>query len=483
MATNDIPSFWKRFALGAVVIVFATAAATAVIAFSALNTIVAAFGGQLHLPNLAPTRSGAPQTILVLGSDHLVVNGQPQAGNSDTIILVRLDPAQHATMMWSLPRDLQVDIPGRGIDKLNAAYAFGGDGLSLATVQQLTGLEINHVIDVNYQGFQQAVDQVGCVYTDVDRRYFNDNADLPSGETYSTINIDPGYQKLCGKQALDFVRYRHTDTDIVRSARQQSFLRQAEAQISTSSLISDESALAQIFNLQTQSDLGPQGDVLRFLNEALAARNDPIRSVPFEGTLGPSFVYAAPDQIQDMAQRFLNGGRLPGAPPPPPPPISGPPPPAPAPLASASPPVSDLIDATTDGQNQAASIRASGAAFAIYYPTSLVRGSSFEGAPRTYAIQGPKGEPYPSYRIVVSTGAAGEYYGLQATTWQDPPVLHQPSVTRTIAGRSYQLIYAGTGLAIVSWRDHGAVYWVANTLSQSLSQDQMLAVATSARAF
>lgn len=483
MTSDTAASFWRRFALGAVVIVAATALTTAIVGFTALNSIVSAFGGELKLGDLAPARSGAPQTVLVIGADRLVIGGQPQAGNSDTMILIRVDPSQHTTMMWSLPRDLQAQIPGHGTDKLNAAYAYGGDALTLATIQQLTGLQINHVIEVNYGGFQRAVDQVGCVYTDVDRRYFNDNADLPQGETYATINIDPGYQKLCGKQALDFVRYRHTDTDIVRSARQQGFLRQAGAQISTSSLISNEQALLQIFGQETRSDMGSHTEVLHFLNESLAARGDPIRTVPFEGTLGPSFVSSTPDQIAQMAARFLNGGRLPAAPPsgPSPPPSATAPPTPAAPQAAPSQPPPDLFDATADGLAQATVVRASAAPLPIYYPTTLAAGSSFDGPPRLYAIEGPKGRPYPSYRMVMSTGHAGEYYGLQATSWEDPPVLHQPSVERKIAGRAYRLYYAGTGLTMVAWRDHGAVYWLANSLSQSLSEPQMLAVATSTR--
>ena len=91
-------------------------------------------------------------------------------------------------------------------------------------VKELTGLKINHVVNVDFLGFVRAVDAIGCVYTDVDRRYYHSNVGVAPSEQYSEINIQPGYQLLCGKKALEYVRYRHTDTDIVRSSRQQDFI-------------------------------------------------------------------------------------------------------------------------------------------------------------------------------------------------------------------------------------------------------------------
>ena len=90
------------------------------------------------------------------------------------------------------------------------------------------GLKVNHIIDVNFGGFETLVNAIGCVYTDVDHRYYNNTALTD----YSSIDIQPGYQKLCGDQRASFVRFRHTDTDIVRNARQQDFLRWAKDQFS-----------------------------------------------------------------------------------------------------------------------------------------------------------------------------------------------------------------------------------------------------------
>ena len=76
----------------------------------------------------------------------------------------------------SIPRDLKVEIPGVGTDKFNAAFAYGGPKLTLQVVKELTGLPINHVVNVDYLGFVRAVDAIGCVYVDIDRRYYHSNA-------------------------------------------------------------------------------------------------------------------------------------------------------------------------------------------------------------------------------------------------------------------------------------------------------------------
>ena len=176
------PGLWKRLLIGAFLCIFAAAAATAVAAFHEVDKIVNALelNPELKLgkDTLATTDPGKPQTILILGSDRRPQQNSEGASGarSDTIMLVRLNPDKEATAIMSLPRDLKVQIPGRGVDKINAAYQYGGPALTLKTVQRLTGLPINHVVNVTFTGFWRAVNAVGCVYADVDRDYFNDSA-------------------------------------------------------------------------------------------------------------------------------------------------------------------------------------------------------------------------------------------------------------------------------------------------------------------
>ncbi len=164
-----------------------------------------------------------PTVALVIGYDH-----RPEDGNapsrSDTLMLLRTDPTNDTISMLSFPRDLVVPIrcaDGRtATDRINAAYAYCGPEGSLETVSQLTGLPIHFLIGVNFDGFRQSVDKLGGVWLDIDRRYVN----LQGGD-YATINLWPGYQRLKGWQALDFVRYRHTDSDLFRLGRQQQFVK------------------------------------------------------------------------------------------------------------------------------------------------------------------------------------------------------------------------------------------------------------------
>src|SRR5436305_1048712 len=111
----------------------------------------------------------------------------------------------------------------------------------------LLEVKINHVIDINFAGFKALVDYLGCVYVQVDRRYYHSNDGLGVGQTYDEINIQPGYQKLCGNDALHYVRYRHTDTDLVRAARQQDFLRQIKNQVGAGGLVARRYAIEKIF--------------------------------------------------------------------------------------------------------------------------------------------------------------------------------------------------------------------------------------------
>ena len=205
----------------------------------------------------------------------------------------------------SIPRDLKVEIPGYGTEKFNAAYTYGGPKLTLRVVKELTGLPINHVVNVDFLGFVRAVDAIGCVYTDVDRRYYHSNDGVPASEQYSEINIQPGYQLLCGKKALEYVRYRHTDTDLVRSARQQDFLSAAREQVPIPDLVLDQSGLIDIFTKYTTSDINDKETMLQVLKLFLASRNATIKEVHFPAELGPSYVYASESAIHGAVNKFL----------------------------------------------------------------------------------------------------------------------------------------------------------------------------------
>jgi LCP family protein required for cell wall assembly len=177
-----------------------------------------------RLARQIPT-SSQPITALMIGSDHRSDGATGKNGLSDTLMLARLDPKHHVISLLSIPRDLWV--PSLG-SKINSAYSNGGDDASLQAVEGVTGLKPNYLINVDFAGFQRLVDTLGGIYVNVDQYYYNP----PEVEAYtgfSAIDVKPGYQKLKGADALAFSRYRHTDDDFHRQARQQTFLRAFQA--------------------------------------------------------------------------------------------------------------------------------------------------------------------------------------------------------------------------------------------------------------
>jgi LCP family protein required for cell wall assembly len=187
-------------------------------AFAPRSVQTARAAKSLNIPS-----AGEPANALVIGYDHRPSDGNAPS-RSDTVMLLRADPNANTISMLSFPRDLLVNgrCPGGRTyyGRINEAYSYCGPAGTLETVRSLTDLPIHYLITVNFQGFRDIVDKLGGVWMDVDRRYYN-----PQGGVYATINLWPGYQKLNGWQALDYVRYRHTDSDLFRLARQQLFVK------------------------------------------------------------------------------------------------------------------------------------------------------------------------------------------------------------------------------------------------------------------
>ncbi len=502
--------FWWRFTLGSLIIVLVTAAATATVILRYVDSIAKALSHNNVLQNkvekfLSQTNGGEPENILILGSDKRASEpGDP--GRSDTTILLRLDPDQNAIALMSIPRDLKVEIPGFGTDKFNAAFAYGGPKLTLRVVKELTGLPINHVVNVDYLGFVRAVDAINCVYVDVDRRYFHSNVGLPPSEQYSEINVQPGYQLLCGKKALQYVRYRHTDTDLVRAARQQDFLSAARERVPIDDLVLDRNDLIDIFTEYTTSDINDKETMLEVLKLFVSSRNAAIKEVHFPAELGPSYVYASPEMIEDATNQFLGieassgprGSLEEGEPkkkgkgkkknknkkkaqqqkPH---------------LGPTKPPGSDgLAPAREAGELEAKPVaRKVSAGFPVFYPTRLpsgafyVESNSYEHIqdPRVYHFKDSDGKRHGAYRMVAEWPQSDgiHYFGLQGIQgWSDPPILDSPSLTKTINGREYDIYVDGDRIPIVAWHRGDNSYWVANDLLNTLTNDQMIGIARSA---
>jgi len=468
----------KRFALGAVMIVAlsATAVSTGLLleVHDSINIIERESTPIPGVSNvLDDVPAGEPKTILVLGSDRRYGDGKDAPPRSDTIIVVRLDPDRGATAAMSIPRDLKVEIPGHGSNKVNAAYELGGPKLTVRTVRDLLGIEINHVINVNFGGFQRAVKRLGCVYVDVDRRYFNANGG-PGG--YATIDLKPGYQRLCGKDSLDFVRYRHEDNDFVRGARQQEFLRQAKDQIGLGKVFGDRKELLRIFGRYTQTDIAQRDDaaILQLIRLAYDSSKNPLTEVPFPAEdAGDSDLEISIEDLQKTVDRFIDvGGSQPSQE------ADKPKPKVVKRRKGGLAP--GLVVRKKQGEDHVLNIALKLPRLPMYLPTAITaRGGYDDDSPRAYSIRDRDGKLHKAYRIVLAQGDDGQYYGVQGTTWKAAPILDNPTDTVRMRRRTYMRFFDGRKIRMIAWRTPNAAYWVSNTLTRNLTNRQMMDIARS----
>lgn len=171
----------------------------------------------------------SPSTVLVLGVDR--GPGRTGPGRADAIMLARLDPERHTVAFLSIPRDLRVEIPGYGAEKINAAYANGAAALSIRTVELLTGLPIHHVAVVDFDSFASVIDTLGGVTLDVSKPIVSSRFDCPYSSPlecggWSGWRFAKGRQRMDGERALVYARIRTnrldpSESDVTRGEHQQ----------------------------------------------------------------------------------------------------------------------------------------------------------------------------------------------------------------------------------------------------------------------
>ena len=478
-----------RFLAGAVAVALCTTAAIAALAIGAISTIAADLGkATIHSAAITEAKPGAPQTILVVGDDH--GGSFSKACNchllhADTFMLVRMDPNQGQTSIMSIPRDLDVSFRYHGgvfVDqKFNTTYAEGKASL-VATVAKhiMPGLTINHIIDVNFSSFIGVVHAIGCVYVDVDRRYLN-----PGDPTYLPIDLQPGYQRLCANNALQYVRYRHGDSDFVRVARQQDFIRQAKEQVNPLDLVTKYDQIFRALHKSINTDVQGPKEINDLLNLIASSLSKPIRDVHFQyqnaDTLlanGGVAVVATPAEIHASLSAFLSA------------PAS-----APATSTSTTPATTRTVHhhrhhaassnstpgltAVSSGVGTQATQLQPNVPFPVYVPglqTLAANPNEFHA----YTVADQQGTVHDGYRIDFYDGNNGGYYGIEGMNWTNPPLFAHPDQKRTIAGRDYMIVDDGSHIHDIGWITGGRLYWISNTLLEDLSNDQMLAIARSA---
>ncbi len=483
-----------RFLLAALGIVALAGAATYGLARGELSSVVSAL--RQHAPVkvahtvLAPTGSGEPETLLLVGNDERPPPKDNPGGavlpHSNEMLLVRIDPSQPTISMLSIPRELRVPFTRLNGEveenRINSAYMFGyeesgdktsgGVELMVETLKRVLGLPvINHVFVTNFKRFEHAVDEMGCVYMTVDKRYYHNNSEL-GAEQYFEINLQPGYQRLCGKQALEFVANRHESTSLIRDARDQRFLLDVKAQYGAT-LFENREKFERIFGKAVETDLHGEAEVLALLELLAESAGKPVRQVPFQVELHSNYDTATPQQIEASVHSFLTGtAAIPqhklnravrsvhvhGA--------------HPAGFSALS------LAPTPSSTLEEAQALAGQLPFALEAPR--YQATTAEAGPdtlRRYDIRDEHGHLHPIYTIVVGQGELGQYYDIQGSTWTNPPLLSDPSQTVRIGSRTYSLFYDGEHVKTIAWREGAAAYWIENTLTDNLSPQAMVAIA------
>ena len=243
---------------------------------------------------------------LLSGKKNIVVMGcdirKDDVGRSDTLFVVMLDKNKKNAALLSVPRDTRVKIKGHGWDKINAAFAYGGQKLTRETVQDFLGIRLNNYVLVDFQGFKGLVDAVGGVDINVEKRmYYYDPYDG------FEIDLRPGMQHMDGKTAMQYVRYRDEEGDIGRIRRQQKFLMALYKHIASKNIIAKIPGVSKQIMSMVKTDLSLKemvelGNVMRDMVEKEGLK---MSMVPGEPEYINGISYWIPD-IPKMRQKMAD---------------------------------------------------------------------------------------------------------------------------------------------------------------------------------
>jgi len=226
-----------------------------------------------------PPRTGAEmapgdrQTFLVLG----VEAWEGEYGRSDTIIVAAFDPRDRRLALLSIPRDLMVEIPGHGYDKINHAHSFGGPDLAVATVERLLDLKLDHWVSFSLEGFMKTIDALGGIELNPTKRLYHvDPQDTRFGPEGFVIDIRPGPQVMDGRTALEYARFRADEEgDLGRMRRQQEVIRAVIKKASTPAILARAPELISAMYSAVGTDL-TVGEMLRLAATGRDVLNSPI---------------------------------------------------------------------------------------------------------------------------------------------------------------------------------------------------------------
>ena len=243
---------------------------------------------------------------LLSGKKNIVVMGcdirKDDVGRSDTLFVVMLDKSKKNAALLSVPRYTRVKIKGHGWDKINAAFAYGGQKLTRETVQDFLGIKLDNYVLVDFRGFKGLVDAVGGVDINVEKRmYYYDPYDG------FEIDLRPGMQHMDGKTAMQYVRYRDEEGDIGRIRRQQKFLMALYRHIASKNIIAKIPGVSKQIMSMVKTDLSLKemvelGNVMRDMVEKDGLK---MSMVPGEPEYIDGISYWIPD-IPKMRQKMAD---------------------------------------------------------------------------------------------------------------------------------------------------------------------------------
>ena len=232
-------------------------------------------------------------TIMIMGVDER----SDDIGRSDTLMVATIDPIKNETSLLSIPRDTRVAIPRNGYDKINAAYAYGGEKLTQRTVEDFLGIRIDHYVIINIHAFQKIVDAIGGIDINVEKRmYYEDPWDDDGG---LIIDLRPGMQHMDGKTAVTYVRYRDEDGDIGRVKRQQKFMRACVDAVTTPAILPRLPGIISSVIDSVKTDLSVR-QMLEFIGTLKESQAKGLRTEMVPGR--PLFIDEVSYWIPDMAQ-------------------------------------------------------------------------------------------------------------------------------------------------------------------------------------
>lgn len=238
--------------------------------------------------------------ILVIGLDQ---RGEEKA-RADTIIVLSINDKTKEMAMVSIPRDARVEIPGRGFDKINHAYVYGGVSLVRSTVEKLLNVPIHHYVLTNFSGFVQLVDTLGGVTLDVERSIY-----VKAEKDYPAVRLQPGVQRLNGYEALAYVRFRKdSEGDFGRMRRQQQFLQAVAKEALQPKSLLKLPQLAQQAAAYLRTDL-PLSKALGLAQQAAGLNFEEVQAVTLQGLGrnigGVSYVVLDEAFLQDTVKTYL----------------------------------------------------------------------------------------------------------------------------------------------------------------------------------